>query len=272
MPMNNKLMRPRATGFDPRSIAGLALWLDAGDASTVTLNGSNVSQWRDKSGSGLSPNATQSVAISQPAFTTSAINGRPAIDFATARSLTFASSTASFNYLHNATGGAVFVVIRPGASADPNAYGPFLDNTRDASANTGIGLVFDDRVSVSRNNAMIAVANRGVAGQQTAAVVANNFFATANAYCVLSVQCDCGNATAASRLRLWTNGVPSSATNAATNTAATGNASADLVIGNYGANTQAAISEMLFYQGVLTAGQRSAIERYLGKKYAITVA
>lgn len=262
----------QAKQFDPRNISGLALWLDAGDASTITFNNSNVSQWRDKSGSGLSPNATQSVAISQPAFTTSAINGRPAIDFATARSLTFASSTASFNYLHNATGGAVFFVIRPGASADPNAYRPFLDNARDTSANTGIGLTFDDRVSVSRNNALVAVVNRGVAGQQTAAVIANNFFATANAYCVFSVQYDCGNATAASRLRAWRNGTLNSTTNTQANAAATGNATADLVIGNYGANTEIAISEMLIYRGVLTARQRSAIERYLGKKYALTVA
>lgn len=43
-----------------------ALWLDAADASTVTLNGSTVSQWSDKSGNGR--NATQSTAASQPAY------------------------------------------------------------------------------------------------------------------------------------------------------------------------------------------------------------
>jgi hypothetical protein len=32
MPMNPRLLRPRASGFDPRSISGLALWLDAADA------------------------------------------------------------------------------------------------------------------------------------------------------------------------------------------------------------------------------------------------
>ena len=35
MPMNPRLLRPRQTGFTPRSISGLALWLDAADSSTL---------------------------------------------------------------------------------------------------------------------------------------------------------------------------------------------------------------------------------------------
>ena len=35
--------------FDPRSISGCQLWLDATDAGTLSLSGSNVTQWRDKS-------------------------------------------------------------------------------------------------------------------------------------------------------------------------------------------------------------------------------
>jgi hypothetical protein len=36
--------------FTPTSITGCQLWLDAADSSTFTLSGSNVTQWRDKSG------------------------------------------------------------------------------------------------------------------------------------------------------------------------------------------------------------------------------
>ena len=36
--------------FSPDTLPGLRLWLDAADATTVTLSGSNVTQWRDKSG------------------------------------------------------------------------------------------------------------------------------------------------------------------------------------------------------------------------------
>ena len=46
--------------------ADLALWLDASDASTITLNGTTVSQWDDKSGNGR--NVSQAVAAQQPAY------------------------------------------------------------------------------------------------------------------------------------------------------------------------------------------------------------
>jgi hypothetical protein len=38
--------------FNPNSIPGCSLWLDAADSSTVTLSGVNVTQWNDKSGTG----------------------------------------------------------------------------------------------------------------------------------------------------------------------------------------------------------------------------
>ena len=40
------------TTFMPVSIPGCTLWLDAGDSSTITVSGSNVTQWQDKTGSG----------------------------------------------------------------------------------------------------------------------------------------------------------------------------------------------------------------------------
>lgn len=80
MPMNPRLLRPKAaasTGFDPRSINDLALWLDASDSSTITLNGSNVSAWRSKGSRTLS--AAQSSASLQPTFTANAVNGFAAL-------------------------------------------------------------------------------------------------------------------------------------------------------------------------------------------------
>ena len=56
-----------------------ALWLDAADSSTITLNGSTVSQWADKSGNAR--NATQSTAASQPTYNASGLNNKPVISF-----------------------------------------------------------------------------------------------------------------------------------------------------------------------------------------------
>jgi len=60
--------------------ADLALWLDADDASTITLNGSNVSQWDDKSGNDR--HAAQATAADQPAYTTGGLDGKPVLTFA----------------------------------------------------------------------------------------------------------------------------------------------------------------------------------------------
>lgn len=66
-----KLWRPSELGAD------LALWLDAADTSTITLNGSAVSQWSDKSANGR--NASQATAAEQPTYSETDFNGKPAI-------------------------------------------------------------------------------------------------------------------------------------------------------------------------------------------------
>jgi hypothetical protein len=55
----------------------LALWLDAADADTITLNGSTVSQWDDKSSNGF--NASQATATLQPTYLATGFNGKPTL-------------------------------------------------------------------------------------------------------------------------------------------------------------------------------------------------
>lgn len=57
--------------------ASLRLWLDADDATTITLNGSTVSQWRDKSG--LGNHANQTTSVDQFTYQLAAVNGRAAV-------------------------------------------------------------------------------------------------------------------------------------------------------------------------------------------------
>jgi hypothetical protein len=52
--------------FQPIDIPNCALWLDAADAATLTLSGSNVTQWNDKSGNGQ--NVTQGTPSLQPTY------------------------------------------------------------------------------------------------------------------------------------------------------------------------------------------------------------
>lgn len=70
----------RRVGWTPAALgSALALWLDAADASTITLNGSTVSQWRDKSGNAR--HASQPTAANQPTYTASAFAGKPGLTF-----------------------------------------------------------------------------------------------------------------------------------------------------------------------------------------------
>ena len=78
MAMHNKTLRPRVSGFNPKSIAGLQLWLDAADSSTIST-GTGVSEWRDKSATGSK--FVQATGNDQPATATAAMNGRNVLVF-----------------------------------------------------------------------------------------------------------------------------------------------------------------------------------------------
>lgn len=67
-----------AGAFDPLSLSPV-WWLDASDAATITLNGSNVAQWNDKSG--LARHISQGTAANQPAYTTAGQNGLNVVTF-----------------------------------------------------------------------------------------------------------------------------------------------------------------------------------------------
>ena len=88
MPMSPRLLRPR-DNFTPRSIPGLALWLDASAvnalyqdtlaATPATANPNPVGYWRDLSGNGK--HATQGTANNRPIVSPELRNGRTVLRF-----------------------------------------------------------------------------------------------------------------------------------------------------------------------------------------------
>lgn len=93
--LGTRLWRPNVLG------QSLALWLDADDITTITLNGSTVSEWRDKSGS--SRHASQVEAASQPTYVT--VDNRPVVYF-NEKTLTTPEWAGSLNGIN------VFCVVR----------------------------------------------------------------------------------------------------------------------------------------------------------------
>ena len=58
--------------FNPRSISGCALWLDAADAGTLSLSGTAITQWRDKSSNAYQLN--QATAGNRPTYSNGVVN------------------------------------------------------------------------------------------------------------------------------------------------------------------------------------------------------
>jgi hypothetical protein len=85
-----KLWRPDELGAD------LALWLDAEDTASITLNGSTVSQWNDKSGNGR--NATQATEANQPAYLATDFNGKPSVTWTSINKIMQTSAFAAQSF------------------------------------------------------------------------------------------------------------------------------------------------------------------------------
>lgn len=78
MGMSPRLLRPRASGgFKPDSISGIVHWWDANDSATVTLVDGAASEWKSKAGTLTT--ATQTTANNRP--TTTTVNGKTALRF-----------------------------------------------------------------------------------------------------------------------------------------------------------------------------------------------
>jgi hypothetical protein len=91
--------------FSPNSIGNLQAWFDAADSSTVTVSGSSVTQWRDKSSNAYS--VGQPTASNQPSYSYNIQNKKNGIQFSTI-SFLFAAGSSMPNFT---TGSATSVFI-----------------------------------------------------------------------------------------------------------------------------------------------------------------
>ena len=143
--------------FDPTTISGLKLWLDAGDPNylftstfcTIKVSNSSdpVACWGDKSGNNY--NAIQAIRGNQPLYITNVLNGKPVVRF-----------NGSSSYLNgvtipglNSTSMSIFVVMSGASTALSDWSSPFnigcypsqfafarwLSNGTFEVANTGMG-------------------------------------------------------------------------------------------------------------------------------------
>jgi hypothetical protein len=95
-------------GFDPRSVPGCVVWLDAADTSTLTLSGTNITAWRDKS---IYGNNVNSISATPPTYN----SADSSVNFV-ATSGTFLRGTMSQTYSNSAS---VFIVASIASQTSP---------------------------------------------------------------------------------------------------------------------------------------------------------
>lgn len=118
MPMDNRFLVPRSkfNPLTPSTIEGLELWLDASESSTLTLNATTVSEWRDRR-SGSNRKAAQATALNQPTYEASAIGGKPGVYFPSATWMDTTGDTMGF--IQPVT---YFFVVKTPASGDGTVF------------------------------------------------------------------------------------------------------------------------------------------------------
>lgn len=223
--------------FQPTDVDGCIVWLDASDVSTLTLSGTNVTEWRDKSGNGNTATAGGSVF---PVYQANGLN-----------SLSFIQMRASSDYLtinNNLTVASYpdlcYIVVARYANSQPSNI---------------VGVISADRA--------LGIGNNGTSVQQQYyGNVQNVANITAETWAVIALQgsgaATLGNGT------VTVNGTASTAYGWGTGTNTGG-----IRIGSYnsggGANGSFDIAEILIYVTNLSTAQRQQIESYLAWKWGL---
>ena len=250
------ILASSVSAFDPLSIAGCKLWLDAADTSTISLSGSAVTQWDDKSGNAY--NFTQGTGANRPSSGTRTQNGLNVIDFdGTNDLLTTTAAKSAFNFLHYLTS-TIFQVVK----LDTTAAVQGIMGAQGGSPNQ-IGYV---QFNIGTDEYIGAGAGASPYVYQIIQTIG-----TTARYNTL--KSDPANATVGNRALVSLNGAAFTGGNTANNTAVSSNSTSTLSVGDAGTSggipLDGFIGEILIYDTILSAGDITDVQTYLAGKWGI---
>jgi hypothetical protein len=265
MALSARLLRPRASGrnFDPRSIPGLGVWMDAADQGTmfdsnsggsVITNNVGVGRWMDKSGNGQ--NATQSISGNRPVYKLNQIGGLPTLDFDGSDDSLEVPDSA---FLKTTNGLSLFVVAILRTSANNNRGLIAKWNSAGGSGNEE--WLFTSRAFASPNRQAFFV-------QNAAGTVTFTSGQTTNQYAD-------GVARVYSGIHDPNGSISVRVSGALENSGASGVSKTDgvaaMTIGRYATTPSGAVNigEVLIYNVPLSLAAISAVERYLRYKWSL---
>lgn len=240
-------------GWTPVSISTL-LWFDAGASASLSLNGSNVTQWNDKRYASTK-NLTQSTASSRPTYAPNALNSRPMITFDGINDW----MQTSANAVTAAGGGtsqmSAFCVVQFNQLNQPNGDIDYVFNLGDGTSGQNFGLAR----SFTGNSYFADTGNTALTGPALTGQVP---LLISQVY----------RTTASPRHLLWINGNGLSATDSSQtiNTSSVGTFN----VGRYGPGTTGyasmSIAELIVRNDTTSDSDRQRIEGYLAHKWGLT--
>jgi len=261
MPMNPRLLRPTAPGgFDPRRLAGLAAWFDTTDSTKRTID-TGVTTWVDKSANAYT--LTQGTGTAQPTLSTLngvqafAYNGAAAQHLAGTDSGLVALGTSGSNAVPNLT---VFYVasfssiadVRPVCWGRSTTVNPFLCMTHPISS------PIEAWRPTYRTDANVQASGNSAAG-----LIASN-----TAYVVGTTLSSAGFIGRANGSQVVSASLPTGDTQITSDRFAVGG----LLRTNFALAVTGTIGDVVIFNRVLSASEISTVERWLGRKFGITVA
>jgi hypothetical protein len=214
--------------------------MDPTDSTTLTLSGSSVTQWRDKSATG----AVFSTVNANPTYTASLINGLPGLDLTNASGFI---SAATQNLAANLTL-AMILVVKSGIGG----WGSFFTH---GSRDLDIAL---ERNSISTGTTLQFQSGNDNAG-------ANITFTTDQVALYIGTM-----TTATSRvLSRFGGGTTTTASGTNSSTISTGLQTVRIGRSDAGENCNSFIGEIVYYSRALTTIERQEVEGYLAWKWGL---
>ena len=241
-----------------------ALWLDAADAGTITLNGSAVSQWNDKSGN--SRNFAQATGANQPAYSATSFNtSYPGVTFDGSSDFMSAGDTLDM-------GTNSLTVMSAVRYANNNVGGTIIGKTRAAGG--------DGRWSLFRS---LSGGSFGGGSQNNSVLFIGGsiaaFAQVADSSTSVKIDGFVADRSTSGSLKIWSNGV-STATASFTGNSTDFNSTDQLLLGAYqnssgttpptaGSYLNGVIAEVVVVQTAMSDTDRQKLEGYLAWKWGM---
>jgi hypothetical protein len=252
----------------PPPVSGYSLWLDAADTTTISVSGTAVTQWNDKSANALT--FTQSTSYLRPLSGVTTQNSLNVIDFDGSDDfLNSTAATSAWKYLSDGTQHTMFLVTK---CTDINLYPLIFGNINSANVGTsGLGI----RAASGTNATISTYINNGSGGTGVVVYTDGGSYTQSN-WAYFTGRMKPSDGTPANRAITQVNQATATNNNTSNKTPSSSNPNYTLTIGGVRNNSgdmanllKGSIGEILIYSSYLNDSEVLSIQQYFASKWAI---